>query len=306
MSFRRRDKLLKPAMFFTTPGAEHLAPAFRSAGLAEGTCVFRKFPDGESYVRIMEDVAGRRIVLVSALNDPDENLMGALLAAGAARANGAQEIGLAIPYLPYMRQDKAFHAGEPVSAVHFARILSQFSDWVVTIDPHLHRFRSLGEVFGAVPARRVTAVPAIADWIRSTFSRPLIIGPDSESSQWANAIAALIGAPVLVLEKTRTGDRSVQIDSPHVGQLGDHQPVIVDDIVSTGTTMAELVSGLVSAGFKPPACCCVHPLFVEGAHQRLLQAGALQVVSCDTVRHPSNRISVGNLFAEGVLASLEH
>ena len=295
---------MKPAMFFTTPGAEHLAPAFRSAGLAEGACVFRKFPDGESYVRIMEDIAGRRIVLVSALNDPDENLMGALLAAGAARANGAQEIGLAIPYLPYMRQDKAFHAGEPVSAVHFARILSQFSDWVVTIDPHLHRFRSLGEVFGAVPARRVTAVPAIAHWIQSTFPRPLIIGPDSESGQWVNAIAALTGAPALVLEKTRAGDRSVEIELPQLVQFGDHQPVIVDDIVSTGTTMAKLVSGLVAGGFRPPACCCVHALFVEGAHDRLLQAGALQVTSCDTIRHPSNSIGVGKLLAEAVLASL--
>jgi ribose-phosphate pyrophosphokinase len=305
MSFSRRDKPLKPVLFFTTPGAEHLAPAFRSAGLAEGACVFRKFPDGESYVRLMEDIAGRRIVLVSALNDPDEHLLGALLAAGAARANGAQDIGLAIPYLPYMRQDKAFHAGEPVSAVHFARILGQFADWVVTIDPHLHRFGSLVEVFGAVPARCVTAVPAIADWILSTFHRPLIIGPDSESGQWVTAIAELTGAPSLVLEKTRAGDRSVEIDLPEVGQFRDHQPVIVDDIVSTGTTMAKLVSGLVAAGFRPPACCCVHALFVDGAHERLLQAGAVQVVSCDTIHHPSNGIGVGKLFAEAVVSSLE-
>lgn len=87
MSFCRRDKPLKPALFFTTPGAEHLAPAFRSAGLADGACVFRKFPDGDSYVRLLGDVAGRRTVLVSALNDPDEHLMGALLHALVALKN---------------------------------------------------------------------------------------------------------------------------------------------------------------------------------------------------------------------------
>jgi len=291
-------------MFFTAPGAEHLAPAFRAAGLAEGGCVFRKFPDGESYVRLLDDVAGRRVVLVSTLNDPDKRLMSVLLAAGAARAHGAREVGLAIAYLPYMRQDIAFQAGEPVSSLHFAGVLGQFADWVVTVDPHLHRFGSLGEVFGPVPARRVTAASAIADWIMSAFTRPLIIGPDSESGQWVNDIAERTGAPALVLTKTRTGDRSVRIDLPEVGQFGDHQPVIVDDIVSTGTTMAKLVSGLRAKGFRPPVCCCVHALFVEGAQESLLDAGALQITSCDTVPHPTNRISVGKLLAEGVLDSL--
>lgn len=295
---------MTPAVFFAAPGAEHLAPAFRAVGLAEGKCMFRKFPDGESYVRLMEDVAGRRVVIVAALNDPDQYLMSVLLAAGASRAHGARDIGLAIPYLPYMRQDIAFQAGEPVSAVHFAGILGQFADWIVTVDPHLHRFGTLGEVFGPVPARRVTAISAIADWISSSFIRPLIIGPDSESGQWVHAIAERTGAPALVLTKTRTGDRSVRIDLPDVGQFGGHQPVIVDDIVSTGTTMAKLVSGLLAKGFRPPVCCCVHALFGEGAQARLLEAGALQIASCDTVSHPSNRISVGKLLAEGALASL--
>ncbi len=292
-------------MFFATPGAEHLSPAFRAAGLAEGASVFRKFPDGESYVRLLDDVSGRRVVLVSTLNDPDQRLMSVLLAAGAARALGAREVGLAIPYLPYMRQDIAFQEGEAVSSVHFAGILGQFADWVVTVDPHLHRFRSLDQVFGAVPARTVTAVPALADWINSTFTRPLIIGPDSESGQWVHAISERTGAPALVLAKTRTGDRSVTIGVPDVGRFGDFQPIIVDDIVSTGTTMARLVSGLLAKGFRQPVCCCVHALFAEGAQVQLLEAGALQIVSCDTVLHPSNRIAVGSLLVEGVMASLD-
>lgn len=290
-------------MFFVTPGAEHLAPAFSAAGLEEGAGVFRRFPDGESYVRLLDEVAGRRVLIVSTLNDPDRRLMSLLLAAGAARAHGASEVGLAIAYLPYMRQDIAFQEGEPVSAVHFARIVGQFADWIVTVDPHLHRFGSLGEVFGSIPARRVTAVPVIAAWIRNTFTRPLIIGPDSESAQWVQAIAGSTGAPALVLTKTRTGDRSVRIDLPEVGEFGDHQPVIVDDIVSTGTTMTKLVSGLLARGFRPPVCCCVHALFVDDAQVRLLEAGALQIVSCDTVAHPSNTMTVGKLLAEGALAS---
>jgi ribose-phosphate pyrophosphokinase len=68
--------------------------------------------------------------------------------------------------------------------------------------------------------------------------------------------------------------------------------------------MAKLVSGLRAKGFRPPVCCCVHALFVEGAQQKLLEAGAVQIASCDTVSHPSNRIGIGKLLAEGVQASL--
>lgn len=291
---------MNPVVFFATPGTEHLAGSLECMGLLRGAAEFRKFPDGESYVRLMTDVAGRRVVLLGALNNPDPRLMTVLLTAAAARENGATEVGLAIPYLPYMRQDIAFQSGEPVSAVHFARTLSLFVDWVVTLDPHLHRFSSLDQVFGSTRTRVVSAVPAIAEWIQSEINNPLIIGPDSESAQWVLGIAQLTGAECLVLEKKRSGDRSVSINVPNAGKWSVCQPVIVDDIVSTGATMARLIEGLIAKGFKRPICCSVHALFSEGAEELILSAGALSIVSCESVVHPSNKITIGKVLAEGV------
>lgn len=290
---------MMPAICFVTPDSEHLAGAFAAAGFEIGSAEFRKFPDGESHVRLKTSVAGRRVVILSALHDPDKRLMGVLLAAAAAREGGADDVGLVVPYLPYMRQDASFHPGEPVSARHFARILSLAADWIVTLDPHLHRIKTLDELFVPIRSRSLTASSAIADWISASIPDPLIIGPDSESGQWAIPVARQIGAPVLIAEKKRSGDRAVSFDLSGFVQWSDRQPVIVDDIVSTGTTMAVLIRALISMGMAPPVCCCVHPLFTEGAMENLKQSGALRLVSCNTIPHSSNQIEIGGLLAQG-------
>jgi ribose-phosphate pyrophosphokinase len=295
---------VSPAVFFVIPGAEHLARAFEERGFLRGAAEFRKFPDGESYVRLMDDVRTRRVVILSAMNDPDPRLMTLLLTAAAAREGGASEIGFAISYLPYMRQDIAFQIGEPVSAKHFAGLLGRFADWVVTLDPHLHRFKSLDEVFPDVRTCVVTAMPEIARWVQSEINTPLIIGPDSESGQWVRKVAEMTGAEMLVLEKIRSGDRTVSIKVPDVGQWSALQPIVIDDIISTGATMSKLVGGLVAKGFKPPICCCVHPLFAAGAAEMILSAGACRIISCDSVVHASNTITVGGILADGCAAVL--
>lgn len=292
------------AIAFALPGAEHLASSLSEVGVDRGQAEFRTFPDGETYVRLLNNVAGRRVVFIAALDNPDKRIIRLLLAAGTARDSGAREIGLAVPYLPYMRQDKAFQEGEPVSAAQFAKILCGFFDWIVTIDPHLHRFRTLEEIFGPTPAIAVSAMPALAVWINSEVHHPLIIGPDIESRQWVHALSKMIGATALVLEKKRTGDRAVSINVPEAGNFADLQPVIVDDIISTGRTMAELISGLLAKGFRAPVCCCVHALFTEEAETQMRDAGAIRVVSCDTVLHLSNKIRIGSLLADGVLRCL--
>lgn len=279
------------------PGAEHLAEAFSAAGFERAETVFRKFPDGESYVRILSETAGRDVVLLCHLHDPDARLMPVLLAAGSARAGEAASVGLVIPYLPYMRQDIAFQPGEAVSSVHFAWLLSGFSDWIVTLDPHLHRWHSLDQLYTSLPARAVTAAPAIAGWVSSHVTKPLIIGPDSESEPWVRDVARLAGAEAVVLEKVRHGDRSVTITLPDLSRWQGHQPVIVDDIVSTGATMARLVELLASAGLGAPVCCAIHALFSDGAEDLLKSAGAAQIISCDTIPHATNRIPVGPLLA---------
>lgn len=276
------------------PGNAQLASELAAEADAElGVLETRRFPDGESYVRLVSDVTGRDVVLVCTLADPDPQVLRLIFAARTARERGAARITLVAPYLAYMRQDKAFHEGEAVTSVQFAALLSAEIDRLVTVDPHLHRHKTLGEIYD-VAAEALHAAPLLGAWIRSQVAEPLIVGPDSESEQWASAIAA--GAPTVVLRKERRGDREVEISLPDLALYAGRQPVLVDDIASSGRTLVKACQGLEQRGFPRPICVVVHPLFAEDAFQRL-RAVAAQVVSTNTVLHPTNAISVAGLLA---------
>jgi ribose-phosphate pyrophosphokinase len=250
-------------------------------------------------VRFETPIEGGRIILVCTLDRPDDKFLPLIFAAGAAREMGAASIGLVAPYLSYMRQDRRFQPGEAVTSKHFAAALSSWIDWLVTVDPHLHRRTSLSEIY-SVPSSVQHAAPAISGWIRDHVDKPLLIGPDSESEQWVGAVAREAGAPFAVLEKIRKGDRDVEVSAPQVKEWAARTPVLVDDIISTARTMIETVSLLKKAGLPPPVCIGVHAVFADNAYDELLSAGAGRVVTCNTIKHESNEIDLGGLIAQGV------
>jgi ribose-phosphate pyrophosphokinase len=282
------------------PGNEALARALAGRlGAEAGELELRRFPDGETYVRLPGSVAGRAVVLACTLDRPDDKTVPLLLVAATARDLGAARVGLVAPYLAYLRQDDRFQAGEGVTSRYFARLLSSAIDWLVTVDPHLHRIRALAEVY-AVPAVAVRAAPLIADWIRARVERPVLIGPDRESEQWVSAAAGMTALPSLVLEKVRRGDREVAVSVPGLERFPGCTPVLLDDIISTGHTMIAALAHLRRLGTAPPVCIGVHAIFAAGAREDLRAAGAAQIVTTNTVPHPSNAIDVSALLAEAV------
>lgn len=274
------------------PGAQAQAATLaRQLDAREGAVDFRRFPDGESYYRIQADVDGCDVVVVAALRDPDPLALGLWFLADTAREMGARRVGLAAPYLPYMRQDARFHDGEAVTSRSFGRFVSQAFDWLVTVDPHLHRHPTLDAVY-SIPSAVVPSAPAVARWVQANLERPVVIGPDSESEQWAGDVARRVGCPSQVLAKTRLGDRHVEISLPEPGLAEGRQPVLLDDIISSGHTMAEAVRHVRSAFGVAPVCIGVHALFAPQARELLLAAGASQVLTCNTIPDASNAIDV--------------
>jgi ribose-phosphate pyrophosphokinase len=255
----------------------------------------RQFPDGELYVRIDGEV-GDDVVIVG--NASGDNFLRAAFLAGTARDLGATRVGLVAPYLAYMRQDSRFKPGEGVTARYFARLVSSTVDWLVTVDPHLHRFDSLAGVY-AIPTTIARAAPAIAGWIAAEVERPVLVGPDAESVQWVSAVAERCGAPFVILEKTRRGDRDVSITAPD-GAWNGHTPVLIDDIVSTGQTMIEATRQLRAAGSAPPMCVAIHAVFADALAEALVDAGARGIVTCNTILHTTNRICVMDSLAAAV------
>ena len=286
------------------PDSARLAAAVAAAlGARTGRLEWRHFPDGESLVAVDEQLDGAEVVLFASLDDPDRKAIPLRLAAQAARDMGARRVGLVAPYLAYMRQDTQFHDGEAVSAVAYARFLSSAFDWLVTVDPHLHRIAALGEVFG-IPATAVAAAPALAAWIRREVPRPLLIGPDGESAQWVEDVARAVHAPYEVLHKVRRGDRDVEVTLPDARHLRGYTPVLVDDIASSGRTLVAALERLRALGLSSAVCVVIHPVFAGDALDAIRAAGAARVVSTDSIAHASNGISLAAPIAVAVRARL--
>ena len=286
-------------------GACARAVAERLGGEIAATTV-RQFPDSEIYLRIDTPVAGRTVWIVCTLHPAGDRLLQVYFLASTARDLGARAVYLAAPYLSYLRQDSRFHDGEGVTSRYAARLLSSVLDGIVTVDPHLHRYQALDEVY-SVPSRVVHAAPRIAEWIRAEVEQPVIIGPDAESEQWVRAVAAELGCAMLILHKVRRGDRDVSISPVDAAiESGLHiawmavTPVLVDDIVSTARTMIETIAELRRVAPPPPVCIGVHAVFAERAYEDLCAAGVARVVTCNTIPHDSNAIDVNDLVAEAV------
>ena len=285
------------------PGNEGLAHGLAAALEVEtGMLDMRRFPDGESYLRYGGPVAGRAVVLVATLDRPDKKFLPVVFAAATARELGAASVGLVAPYLGYMRQDQRFKDGEAVTSVHFGRLLSAEIDWLLTVDPHLHRRSSLGEIY-TVPTHIVRSAPAVAAWLTANVERPLLIGPDRESEQWVAEVGRLAAVPHLVLEKTRHGDREVDISPPDPGLMDGRTPVLFDDIISTGQTLVRTLEHLRGVGDRP-VCMAVHAVFADKAYDDLHQAGAAAVVTTNTIPHATNAIDIVPAIADRLSSGL--
>ncbi|MDO6564105.1 ribose-phosphate pyrophosphokinase [Amphritea sp. 1_MG-2023] len=267
-----------------------------------GDIELRRFPDDESYLRVLTDCQGRDVVIFCNLYQPDNKILRLILLCDALRQMGVRQIGLITPYLAYMRQDKQFHAGECVSSRPFAKLISASVDFLVTVDPHLHRYNSLDEIY-SIPSQVVHAAPLIADWIKEHISKPLLIGPDSESEQWVSQVAKLADAPFQVLNKIRRGDYDVEVTLPDVERWRQHTPVLVDDIISSGRTMQETITHLHNAGMPRTTCIAVHGIFAAEAYPQLKDVA--EVITSRSIPHPSNQIEIASAIAIATQALLD-
>lgn len=257
-----------------------------------------RFPDGELKLRLPTKLP-EHVVVLRTLNQPNEKLIELLLVARSARDFGARHLTLVAPYLAYMRQDMAFQAGEVVSQRVIGSFIASLFDALVTVDPHLHRVASLQQAVPVPQAITLSGAPLLAQLIASKHQHPLLIGPDQESEQWLSQAAAGHGFEWAVCSKTRLGDHHVEINLPTISVVA-RQVVLLDDVASSGHTLAVAARKLLSAGAISVDVAVTHALFAEGALQLILDAGVQQVWSTDCIAHPSNAISMMPVLAQAL------
>lgn len=254
-------------------------------------CEFKRFPDGELYTRILDELAGESVTIIqSTVNDSDFVSLLQLIDA----CSEASQIDVVIPYMGYARQDKQFKRGEPISARAMARAIQ--ADNVFTVNIHNE---SILDYFDA-KATNLDATPMIGEYIKNMkFKNPLIVAPDDGAIALARNASKDLGIDYDFLEKTRLSGESVTIQPKNIAVKG-RDVIIIDDIISTGGTMAETISLLKKQGAHEVFVACVHPVLSNNAVLRLFKAGVKGIIATDTIDKGVSVVSVAPVIAGAI------
>ncbi len=277
------------------PQAQRIADAFQTdyREISRHT-----FPDGESLIQVPTELP-EHVILVRSLNQPNSKIIELLFSVSALRKYGAKRITLVAPYLCYMRQDTENHPGEAISQQIIGKLLADSFDDVITVDPHLHR---ISKLFQAIPIKNALAISAghvIGEFIQHQYRKGLLIGPDSESEQWVSEIANKIGFSYTVATKIRRGDKQVDVHIPDKNYQ-DQNIIIIDDMASTGRTIACATEQLLHAGATQVDTIVTHPLFRQDAEEIIRQSGVKNIWSTDSITHPTNAITLDKLLVKTI------
>lgn len=282
------------------PESEQLAQNVADrVGLTYRQVILHRFPDGESYIRLPDDLP-EHVIFFRSMSEANNKLIELLLAAKTARKNGVRRLSLMAPYLCYMRQDNLFNSGEALSQQIIGELLADNFDDLFTVDPHLHRTPTLSEAMPVKNTYTLTASTLISDFLKNTLPEPpLILGPDAESEQWARQIAAPENLDYAVALKTRFGDRDVNVDVPDIDIRG-RIVVIIDDISSSGQTLIQAALKIKDNGAKHIYAAVTHALMDETTMLDLQNAGIESIWSSDTIAHSTNVIGIEPVLTDAI------
>lgn len=278
--------------------AQRLAVAL---GMSYAEINVHYFPDEECKVTLPKELPFH-VVFCRSLDRPNSKLIELLLAAKTARNLGADRITLVAPYLCYMRQDTAFNPGEAISQAIIGEYLADLFNDVITVDPHLHRTHKLSDIFPHGQAISISAAHAMTEFLAS-YKESILIGPDMESEQWVSSIAKTNQMGYAVASKQRFGDRQVTISLPDI-DYQDKSIILIDDVISSGETVAICAQQCLAKGAKSVDALVTHALFAPEALDRLHQSGIGNVWSTDSISHSSNEICLDSLLAQTLKQSI--
>jgi ribose-phosphate pyrophosphokinase len=261
---------------------ELAAAAAREAGLGLGACAVQRFPDGEIWVGLDEPVRGRDVFLVQSTSPPvNESLVELLAFADACRRAGARRVTAVVPYFGYARQDKRQGRREPITASMVALLLQAVGiDQVVTVDLHTPQI----EGFFQIPVDSLTAVPTLATALAGSLPDDVVVvSPDAGRVKMATQYAQRLGGPVAVLHKRRETGTKTKV-THLVGDVRGRPCLIIDDMISTGGTIAESIEALLAAGARPEiTVAATHAVFVEGSRDKLDHTAVRKVIVSNTI-----------------------
>jgi ribose-phosphate pyrophosphokinase len=271
-------------------------------GFANIPVVFKIFPDGESYIRLVDSVQGEDVAVVQTTCPPgqDGRLFQLAFMADAARRGGAKKVTAVVPYLAYARQDKMFLAGEGISVETVARMLGAAGiDELLTVN--IHSEPALAQF--PFPAKTVSAIPLIAEYfLQKGCKGAFALSPDKGAMYIAQQAQAVLGGDCGHLNKTRDRHTGQTLQTAEGLNVKDQTVIIFDDIISTGGTIVGATKILREKGAKHVFCACVHGLLIGDAEKRILDAGVEEIVGTDSVPGNVSKVSLAPLLSRELKA----
>jgi len=256
----------------------------------------RIFADGESKIRL-DNMAKKNCIIVHSTYPPtDQHLMQLFMIMYKCKEDGAKDICVVSPYLAYTRQDKVFVDGEIITINLVGKILACLGiTKLVTIDSH--KPNALNYSFATID---LTAIPSLSSYVKHnlTMNNPIVISPDEGGIERAKKFAGLINANSLSLVKTRdrfTGDVSISLLDQ--GSLKNCDALIVDDMISTGTSIMKTIELLEKYRIGDVYAICTHALLVDDAKQKLLNAGIKEVISTNSIPNEFAKVDLSSVIS---------
>ncbi len=264
------------------------------------------FPDGETSIELLEPVRGKSVFIVQPTGPPvNDHLIELLAFADACRRASAAHVCAVIPYFGYARSDKRHGRREPITASMIARLIQAVGiDHVVAVDLHASQI----EGFFQIPVDSLSAVPVLCEALRHQLApHTVVVSPDVGRLRMATEYAEHLRAPVTVLHKVRESGSHTHIMRV-VGDVRNRPCLIVDDMISTGGTLADGIRALLDAGAAPPIIvAATHGLLLPGSKTKLAISEVAKIVVTDTVRPAEPAwsqleiVSVAPLLAQAIM-----
>jgi len=263
----------------------------RALGTEPVLCEFNRFPDGELYLRIADEIKNESVILIQS-TPTDSDLVSLLQLIDA--CNEAKELNVVIPYMGYSRQDKRFKPREPISARAVARCIN--ADRVFTVN--IHEKSVLG--YFPCPAKNLDAAKLLGEYIAGFgLENPILVAPDEGAEGLVKKVSSGLGFDYDHLQKTRLSGDTVTIKTKNIDVTGRHV-VLVDDMIATGGTMTESIKMLKDQGAVDVYLACVHPVLARNAVLRLFNAGVKDIIATDTLEKAESTLSVAPLIADAL------
>jgi len=266
---------------------------------------YRVFPDGESYIRVEDNLKGEVAIVVQSCPPPqDKRVIELLQLIDASLRAGASKVITVVPYLAYSRQDKVFLPHEALTSKIIARAVEAVgASSLITVNVHSELVLSY---FERIRALSVDAFPEIATYLASLGLRdPLVLSPDKKRYLDAQRVAGLISGEAAFLEKKRDLETGKVTTEEKALAIEDRDVVIVDDIISTVGTIVNAVNVISKSNPRRVIAACVHGLYVANALEKLAAAGVKEIISTDTIESQTSKVTVAKAIANAVKHLLE-